>query len=101
MGHRFLNGLPILDRLAFVVFFVLLACAFSLIAVGICRVDSVTPDRFIDLVPMNGHISRGSNAKANLVAPDLNHHHADGVTDHDFLIDGAAQNQHAESFQEI
>ena len=34
MGHRFLNGLPRFDRLAFLVFVVLLACVFSLIAIG-------------------------------------------------------------------
>jgi hypothetical protein len=89
MGHRFSIALPRFGRLSFVIFFLLLACWFSLIAVGICRVDRITLDRFVDLVAMNWHVSRGSNAEANFVTPDLNHHDADVVADHDFLIYGS------------
>jgi hypothetical protein len=53
------------------------------VAVGCVR---ITLDRFIDLMPMHRHISRGCNAEANFVAPDINDHHADVVADHDFLI---------------
>ena len=88
MGHRFLNGLPRLGRLPSLVFVVLLACVFSLIAIAVC-IDRVTLDRFVDLMPMHGDISRGCNAEANFAVSDLNHHHADVVADHDFLIYGA------------
>ena len=89
------NGPPIFDRpsqtcpTSGFVFRRTAGMLVSLIAVAVCCINRVTLDRFVDLMPMHGHISRGCNAKTNFVAPDLNYHHADVVTDHDFLIDGA------------
>ena len=92
MGHRLLIGLPILARLAFVVFVVLLACAFSLIAVGICRIVRITLDRFIDLVAMHWHITRGCNADPNLLAFYASDSDADVVADVDLLVYGSSEN---------
>jgi hypothetical protein len=61
---------------------------FLSIAVGIGCV-CVTLDSFINLMSMHRHISRGCNAEANFAVSDLNHHDADVVTDHDFLIYGS------------
>ena len=91
MGHRFLNGLPRLGRLAFLVFFVLLACDFLSIAVAVGCVR-FSLDRFINLVPMNGHITRGGNADPNLLAFNASDSDADVVTDVDLLIDGSSEN---------
>ena len=91
MGHRFLNGLPISARLLVSFFVVLLACWFSLIAVAVC-IDRITLDRFIDLVSMDGHISRGCNADPNLLAFYASDSDADVVTDVDLLVYGSSEN---------
>jgi hypothetical protein len=85
MGHRFSIGLPRLARLAFVVFGVLLACDFSLIAVGICCGFGGF-NRFVDFFAMDRDFSRGCNPKANFVAPDINHHYSDVVANDDFFV---------------
>jgi hypothetical protein len=85
MGHRFSIGLPRLARLAFAVSFVLLACVFSLIAVGIgCGFGSF--DRFINLFTMDRDFSWGCDSEANLVASNVNHHHSDIVANDDFFV---------------
>jgi hypothetical protein len=91
MGHRFSSGLPRFGRLAFLVFFVLLACWFSLIAVAVGCV-CVTLDRFVDLVAMDGHISRGCNADPNLLAFYASDSDADVVADVDLLVYGSSEN---------
>jgi hypothetical protein len=91
MGHRFSNGLPRFDRLPSLVFFVLLACWFSLIAVAVGRV-CITLDCFVDLVAMNGHITRGCNADPNLLAFYASDSDADVVTDVDLLVYGSSEN---------
>ena len=60
----------------------------SSIAIAVACVR-ISLDRFVNLVPMHGHISRGYNANPHLVAFDPCDHHADVVTDVDFLIDVA------------
>ena len=93
--RRRVNGPPIFERPSHIwltsgfVFLRTAGMCVSLIAIAVCRIDRITLDRFIDLVSMHRHVTRGSNAKANFVAPDLDDHHADVVTYHDFLIYGA------------
>jgi hypothetical protein len=85
MGHRFSSGLPRFARLASLVFVVLLACCFSLIAVGIgCGFGSF--NRFVDFFAMDRDFSRGCNPKANFVAPDIDHHYSDVVANDDFFV---------------
>jgi hypothetical protein len=49
-------------------------------------------DSVIYLVTMDRRVPRSRNAKPDFVAPDLDDHHADVITDADFLIGFSAQN---------
>ena len=49
---------------------------------------------FVNFRAVNGNIAGGLDAQFHLVAVNGNDDHANVVTDHDRLIDFAAQNQH-------
>jgi hypothetical protein len=57
----------------------------SSVTIAVCRVH-VSLDCVIDFVPVNWHLTRSGNTKPDFVASDLNDHHADVVTDTNFLI---------------
>jgi hypothetical protein len=49
-------------------------------------------DSVIYLVTMDRRVPRSRNTKPDFVAPDLDHHHADVITDANFLIGFSAEN---------
>ena len=98
MIRRRVNGPPIFERpsqtwpTSISGFLLTAGMCVSLIAVAVCRIDRITLDRFIDLMPMHGHITRGSNADPNLLAFNASDSDADAVTDVDLLVYGSSEN---------